>query len=94
MEILIKPIISEKTVRLADELNQYTFAVNSRAGKISIAQAVAAKFSVTVENVRVINTLGKKVSFGKKRQTGRQPATKKAIVTLKEGDSIEIFKLQ
>lgn len=94
MEILIKPIISEKTVKLADELNQYTFAVDSRAGKIDVAKAVAAKFSVTVENVRVVNTLGKKVTFGKKRQTGRQSVTKKAIVTLKEGDSIEIFKLQ
>lgn len=94
MEALIKPIISEKTVRLADELNQYTFAVKPYAKKIGIAKAVATKFSVTVENVRVVNVLGKKVAFGKKRQTGRQTTTKKAIVTLKEGDSIEVFKLQ
>lgn len=94
MGILIRPIISEKTVRLADELNQYTFAVRSTSGKIDIAKAISEKFSVKVENVRIINTLGKKVTFGKKRQTGRQSVTKKAIVTLKEGDSIEIFKLQ
>ncbi len=94
MGILIRPIISEKTIRLADELNQYTFAVKSNAAKIEIAKAVAEKFSVKVENVRILNRLGKKVSFGKKRQTGMQSMIRKAIVTLKEGDSIEIFKLQ
>lgn len=94
MEVLLKPIISEKTIALASELNQYTFVVNSRADKIQVAKAAAAKFDVTVENVRLLNKLGKKVTFGKTRQKGRKSTYKKAIITLKEGDSIEIFNLK
>ena len=94
MDIIIKPLISEKTIRLATELNQYTFVVNSRAGKISVAKSIAEKYSVKVENVRLLNVLGKKVTFGKSRQKGRRSTYKKALVTLKEGDSIEVFNLK
>lgn len=94
MEVLIKPIITEKTMRLANELNQYTFVVASTSTKIMVEQAVAKKFDVTVENVRILNTLGKKVTFGKKRLTGRKSSYRKAIVTLKEGQTIEVFSLK
>lgn len=94
MKVLIKPIISEKTVKLAEELNQYTFEVFRNVSKITVAEAIEKKFSVKVLKVRTVNVLGKKVSFGKKRQTGKRSDVKKAVVTLKEGDSIDIFKLQ
>jgi large subunit ribosomal protein L23 len=94
MENIIKPLISEKTIRLAEELNQYTFLVNPRAGKIAIAKAIAEKYEVKVLNVRLLNVLGKKVMFGKTRQKGRRSTYKKAIVTLKEGESIEVFKIK
>ena len=87
MKVLIKPIISEKTVKLAEELNQYTFEVFRNVSKITVAEAIEKKFSVKVLKVRT-------VSFGKKRQTGKRSDVKKAVVTLKEGDSIDIFKLQ
>lgn len=94
MDILIKPLISEKTVKLADELNQYTFVVKGSANKINVSKAISEKFSVKVENIRIINILGKQVVFGKERRKGRKSTVKKAIATLKEGDSIGIFKLQ
>ena len=58
-QILVKPVITEKTLQSADKLNQYTFVVASNSGKIEVSQAVAAKFDVTVEKVRIINTIGK-----------------------------------
>jgi large subunit ribosomal protein L23 len=94
MENIVKPLISEKTMRLADELNQYTFIVNPKAGKIAIGKSIAEKYSVKVENVRLLNVLGKKVMFGKTRQKGRRSTYKKAIVTLKKGDSIEVFNIK
>jgi len=94
MENIVKPLISEKTMRLADELNQYTFIVNPKAGKIAIGKSITEKYGVKVENVRLLNVLGKKVMFGKNRQKGRRSTYKKAIVTLKEGDSIEVFNIK
>lgn len=94
MEVLKKPIITEKTMRLANELNQYTFAVSSNSTKIMVEQAIAKKFDVQVENVRILNILGKRVTFGKKRLSGKKSNYKKAIVTLKEGQTIEVFSLK
>jgi len=94
MDVLKKPIITEKTMRLANELNQYTFAVSSNSTKIMVEQAIAKKFDVQVENVRILNILGKRVTFGKKRLSGKKSNYKKAIVTLKEGQTIEVFSLK
>lgn len=94
MENIVKPLISEKTMRLADELNHYTFIVGQKAGKIAIGKSIAEKYGVKVENVRLLNVLGKKVMFGKTRQKGRKSTYKKAIVTLKKGDSIEVFNIK
>jgi len=94
MEVLKKPIITEKTMRLANELNQYTFAVATNSTKIMVEQAVSKKFDVKVENVRILNILGKRVTFGKKRLTGKKSNYKKAIVTLREGQTIEVFSLK
>lgn len=94
MDVLKKPIITEKTMRLANELNQYTFAVSSNSTKIMVERAIAKKFDVQVENVRILNILGKRVTFGKKRLSGKKSNYKKAIVTLKEGQTIEVFSLK
>lgn len=92
--IILKPIISEKTMHLADEFNQYTFKVAMNTGKIEVAKAISAKFDVTVTKVRIINVLGKHVRFGKNRLPGRKQNTKKAIVTLKSGDKLSVFEIK
>jgi large subunit ribosomal protein L23 len=93
-DLLIKPIITEKTVSLAKTLNKYTFKVMNSANKIEIADSVAKKFSVKVIDVKTINLLGKSVAFGKKRIKGKRSDTKKAIVTLKSGDNISLFDIK
>ncbi|MDX3071792.1 50S ribosomal protein L23 [Streptomyces sp. ME01-24h] len=87
-DILVKPVVSEKSYALLDE-NKYTFVVDPRANKTQIKQAVEAVFSVKVTGVNTINRQGKrkrtKTGFGKRKDT------KRAIVTLAEGDRIDIF---
>jgi large subunit ribosomal protein L23 len=87
-DVLLKPVISEKSYALLDE-NKYTFIVDPRANKTQIRQAVEAVFSVRVLGVNTINRQGKrkrtKTGFGKRKDTRR------AIVTLAEGERIDIF---
>ncbi|PBC79318.1 large subunit ribosomal protein L23 [Streptomyces sp. TLI_235] len=87
-DVLIKPVISEKSYSLLDE-NKYTFVVSPDANKTQIKQAVEAVFSVKVEAVNTLNRQGKrkrsKTGFGKRKDT------KRAIVTLAEGNRIDIF---
>ncbi|RKN46760.1 50S ribosomal protein L23 [Streptomyces hoynatensis] len=87
-DILLKPVVSEKSYALLDE-NKYTFIVDPRANKTQIKQAVQAVFSVKVIGVNTINRQGKR----KRTRTGygRRASTKRAIVTLAEGDTIDIF---
>ncbi|MBL1065599.1 50S ribosomal protein L23 [Streptomyces sp. 7-21] len=87
-DILVRPVVSEKSYGLLDE-NKYTFIVDPRANKTQIKQAVEEIFSVKVTSVNTINRQGKR----KRTRTGygRRPNTKRAIVTLAEGDSIDIF---
>jgi large subunit ribosomal protein L23 len=86
--VLIKPVVSEKSYALLDE-NKYTFIVRPDANKTQIKQAVEEVFSVTVLNVNTINRQGKvrRTRFG----LGKRPNTKRAIVTLKQGDRIDLF---
>nr|WP_188306781.1 50S ribosomal protein L23 [Streptomyces sp. CBMA123] len=87
-DVLVKPVISEKSYSLLDE-NKYTFIVSPGANKTQIKQAVEAVFSVKVESVNTLNRQGKrkrsKTGFGKRKDT------KRAIVTLAEGNRIDIF---
>jgi len=92
--ILIKPILTEKTYKLATDKNEYTFLVNTVADKKSIAKQVKSKFSVDVEKVRIINQLGKIKNFGSKRQSGVRQNYKKAILTLKKGQKIDLFDMK
>ena len=90
-EIIIRPVISERAFDM-QELNRYTFEVDKRASKIEIAKAIEEIFDVTVYKV---NTLNVKSKPKRQRYTeGRTRTWKKAIVTLVEGDSIELFAPQ
>jgi len=88
-DVIIAPIITEKSYRLANEENKYTFKVHPDANKIEIKNAVEKLFKVKVVKVNTINVKPKKKRLGKFE--GRTAAWKKAIVTLKEGDKIEFF---
>lgn len=87
-DILIKPVISEKSYGLLDE-GKYTFLVLPETNKTQVKQAVEAVFGVKVAGVNTINRQGKRKrtrsGYGKRRDT------KRAVVTLAEGESIDIF---
>lgn len=95
-KILIKPVISEKSYNLASE-GVYSFVVNSDATKIEIQKEIEKKFDVKVTKVRTVNIPGKRVRIGytgklaRSRRKGRRSDTKKALITLKEGDKIALF---
>lgn len=88
-EIILRPIISERSMDLVEE-NKYAFFVDKRANKIEIKKAVEELFNVEVVKVNTVNIPGKKKRLG--RNEGRTPNRKKAIVTLKGSDKIEIFE--
>ena len=87
-DILLAPVISEKSYGLLDE-NKYTFVVAPDANKTEIKIAVEKVFDVTVTGVNTLNREGKRrrTRFG----VGKRPDTKRAIVTVAEGQRIDIF---
>ena len=89
-DVLIAPKMSEKTLSLKEETNQFAFEVDQRANKIQIKESVEKSFKVSVLKVRTMNVRGKKKRLG--RYQGLKSSWKKAIVTLKEGDTIEYFE--
>lgn len=91
--ILFRPIVTEKMTNL-QEKGLYAFEVHPQANKIEIARAVAKKFNVTVVNVRTMNYKGKTKSQMTRRGRfeGKTSHFKKAIITLKEGDKINLFE--
>lgn len=89
--VILKPVISEKSYDLI-EANQYTFLVHPSASKPEIHDAVEAIFDVKVLKVNTLNRQGKKVRNRRTGKVGQQASTKRAIVTLAEGDSIELFE--
>ncbi|MGB4338479.1 MAG: 50S ribosomal protein L23 [Bacillota bacterium] len=88
-DIIIRPIITEKSNRLTTE-GKYVFEVKRDANKIEIAKAVEALFNVTVTDVNTMTVRGKLKRQG--RFEGRTPTWKKAVVTLKAGDRIPLFE--
>ncbi|MED9780406.1 MAG: 50S ribosomal protein L23 [Peptococcaceae bacterium] len=88
-EIIIKPVVTEKSVDLMQE-NKYCFKVAKDANKIEIKNAIEEIFKVTVVNVNTVNVHGKMKRMG--RTQGMTASWKKAVVTLREGDSIEVFE--
>ena len=87
-DILLRPVISEKTYRLADD-GKYTFLVARDANRTQVRQAVEAIFGVKVTGVNTLNRPGKRrrTRFG----WGRRVGTKRAIVSLAEGERIDVF---
>jgi len=93
MDILIKPIITEKATNDAEVFNRYGFVVNQKANKIEIKQAVEAAYGVSVTSVRTMNVRpDRSVRYTKTGiQTGKTNAYKKAVVQVAEGDTIDFY---
>ena len=93
MNILIKPIISEKAMDQSEVQNCYSFVVNKGANKIEIKNAVEEAYGVSVDDVRTMNyPVQRKTKFTKKGMvTGTKAAYKKAVVKLAEGESIDLY---
>jgi len=93
MEILKKPIVTEKMTGQADDLNKYGFIVDKMANKVQIKNAVEEMYGVTVETVNTLKYGGKIKSRYTKSGiiSGKSAAFKKAIVTLAEGDIIDFY---
>jgi len=92
--ILIRPLFTEKIARLQDIENKYAFEVDSSANKIEIGKEIEKKFDVKVLKVQTMNLKGKMRSQLTRRGRfyGRRPNWKKAIVTLAEGDKLDLFE--
>lgn len=88
-DVLVKPLVSEKSMMLMAE-NKYAFEVAKKANKIEIKDAVEKMFDVKVLNVTTRNIRGKVKRQG--RYEGKRPDKKKAIVTLRDGDKIQVFE--
>ena len=93
MEILIKPLVTEKLTNLSATLSRYGFIVDRRANKIDIKKAVEEMYGVTVESINTANYHGKKKSRFTKAGllSGRANHYKKAYVTLARDDTIDFY---
>lgn len=94
-DIILKPILTEKMADLGERLNRYAFEVNSKANKIEIKNAIENAYGV---NVRAVNTMKHGGGKRKMKYTNRGVSfqrtklIKKAIVTLEEGDTIDLYE--
>lgn len=93
MNILIKPIITEKATKDAEDNNIFGFVVNPKANKVEIKKAVEAAYGVSVDKVRTMNVRPNRKTRQTKTgvQTGKTNAYKKAIVQVAEGDTINFY---
>jgi large subunit ribosomal protein L23 len=93
MEILIKPIITEKMTSLAEKFNRYGFVVDRNANKVQIKQAIEKMYGVKVESVNTQQYVGKVKMRNTTRglAIGRVNRSKKAFVTLKNGEAIDFY---
>ena len=89
-QVIIRPVISEKSYNLIETENQYTFQVDRRANKNHIKRAVEEAFDVRVRKVNTVNVKSKPKRQGLTR--GRTASWKKAVVRLAEGERIELFE--
>ena len=90
-DVIQRPVVSEKSYGLLDA-NVYTFIVHADASKPEIRDAVQSIFDVKVDKVNTLNRKGKRKRNRKTGKFGRRPDTKRALVTLAEGNSIELFE--
>jgi large subunit ribosomal protein L23 len=89
-EVVVRPVVTERSTVTLDEENAATFVVARDANKIEIRRAVEQLFDVKVVNVRTLNVRGKWRRVG--RAVGKKPAYKKAIVKLAEGERIDVYE--
>lgn len=87
--VLVRPLITEKSAELASE-GKYVFEVNPAMNKVEVKKAVRATYGVEPIAVHIVTNKGKRVRFG--RLQGQRKDWKKAIVTLKKGQTIEVFE--
>ncbi|HZD06271.1 MAG TPA: 50S ribosomal protein L23 [Longimicrobiales bacterium] len=98
-DVILRPLVTEKSTRQMEESNVYTFIVDERANKIQIKGAVERLWDVDVLDVRTMRYAGKaRRAFlgrmsGNWRDIGRRPSFKKAMVTLAEGHHIEFYEV-
>jgi large subunit ribosomal protein L23 len=90
-DVIISPVVSEKSYQLIED-NVYTFVVHNDAAKPEIRNAVEEIFGVKVLKVNTLNRKGKTTRNRRTGKQGNRPSRKRAIVTLAEGDSIDLFK--
>jgi len=90
-EIIIRPVITEKSNRLMEDYNKYTFEVTLDASKSEIKNAIEELFGVKVKKVNTMIVKPKKRVMGRFRQYGTTKKWKKAIVTLEPGESIDLL---
>jgi large subunit ribosomal protein L23 len=90
-DIIIEPVVSEKSYDLVAANNTYTFIVEPRTNKTEIRQAIEAIFDVKVASVNTMIRNGKQKRTG--YTIGRRKDTKRALVTLVDGDSIDVFEV-
>tara|TARA_Y100000590_G_scaffold324512_1_gene368080 strand:- start:178 stop:465 length:288 start_codon:yes stop_codon:yes gene_type:complete len=90
-DVLLEPVVSEKSYDLIQENNIYTFVVDRRSNKTEIKQAVQKIFDVKVVSVNTINRKGKKKRTG--WVIGQRAASKRALIKLAAGHSIDIFEV-
>ncbi len=88
-QILVRPVVTEKSTDLMTEQNQYVFQVAKQANKIEVRKAVEMVFGVRVSDVRTQVVRGDVRRVG--QNTGRKPSWKKAIVTLHPEDTIDLY---
>ncbi len=89
-DILVRPFLTEKITALRETSNKVGFVVRADANRLQIKQAVESALKVRVERVNVQNVTGKTKRLG--RHVGKRPNWKKAIVTLKEGEKLELYE--
>ncbi len=97
-DVIVRPVVTEKSARDIEERNVYTFIVDEGANKVEIRRAVEKIWDVSVEGVRTMRYAGKarRAFLGRmsrERNVGRRASWKKALVTLAEGDHIEFYEV-
>jgi large subunit ribosomal protein L23 len=91
-DLIRRPLVTEKSNYQSNKLHQYSFEVTSEATRTMVKEAIERLFDVSVVRVNIINTSAKRSRRRNRRLQVRSPGIKKAIVTLAEGSTLEIFE--
>ncbi|MDK1027881.1 MAG: 50S ribosomal protein L23 [Anaerolineae bacterium] len=92
-DVLVRPLVTEKSSYQSTKLKQYSFVVANKATKTMVKDAIETLFDVNVERVNIINTPAKRGRRSRSRRNlVRRPGYKKAIITLADGDVLDIFE--